>query len=190
MIETPSFSIEGGAIVPVTNVSARKKQEVSDILTWVECFTRYLSVVSNSFPARARDLLAYMALIIRMAKRYSGKCWSNYDRAFHLEATASNLRDWSQMKADLYSYHTSVDTSNKTVAPQRAQRREPRGNQHAEELCRSWNAGSCSSPRETCRFRHNCGKVGYGGPNRKINCTNNRDRSPTDRYRARRAPSK
>ena len=127
MIETPSFSIERGAIVPVTKVSARKKQEVSDILTWVECFTSYLAVVSNSFPARTRDLLAYMALVIRMAKRYSGRCWSNYDRAFHLEAAASNLRDWSQMKADLYSYHTSVDTSNKTVAPQRAQHREPRG---------------------------------------------------------------
>lgn len=106
--ESPSFTIEGCSIVPVTKVTARKKQEVSDILTWVECFASCVAVVSTSFPGRSRNLLAYMALIIRMAKRYSGMCWYNYDRAFRLEAAASNLRDWSQMKPDLYGYHTSI----------------------------------------------------------------------------------
>ena len=55
-------------------------------------------------PNRSRDLLSHMALIIRMAKRYNGNCWLNYDRAFLLEAAASNIRDWSQLKSDLYSY--------------------------------------------------------------------------------------
>ena len=46
-----------------------------------------------------------MALTIRMAKRYSSTCWFNYNRAFRLEATVSNLRDCNQIKSDLYSYH-------------------------------------------------------------------------------------
>ena len=111
--ESSSFTIEGGAIVPITKVSSKRKQEITDILTWVECFTSYVTVISTSFSSRSRDLLSYMALIIRMAKRYTGNCWLNYDRAFRLEAAASNLRDWSQLKPDLYSYHTSV---NSTVA--------------------------------------------------------------------------
>ena len=35
--ESSSFMIEGGAIVPITKVSSKRKQEISDILTWVEC---------------------------------------------------------------------------------------------------------------------------------------------------------
>ena len=73
--ESSSFAIEGGAIVPITRVASKRKQEVTDILTWVECFTSYITVLTTYIPNRSRDLLSYMALIIRMAKRYSGNCW-------------------------------------------------------------------------------------------------------------------
>ena len=83
--ESSSFTIEGGAIVPIPKVSSKRKREISDILTWVECFISYITVISASFPSRAHDLLSYMALIISMAKRYTGNCWLNYGRAFRLE---------------------------------------------------------------------------------------------------------
>ena len=193
--ESSSFTIEGGAIVPITKVSSKRKQEILDILTWVECFTSYITVISASFPSRARDLLSYMALIILMAKRYTGNCWLNYDRAFRLEAAASNLRDWSQLKPDLYSYHTSVSSSETYTrfAAQSSNRREPQGSQSASEICRSWNTGACISPREFCRFRHRCNRPGCGGPHRRINCRELRDRSPQrpqNEFRNRRARSK
>ena len=76
----------------------RKKNAVIDILTWVECFNSYTAVLTTYFPSRSRDLLAYMALIIRTAKRFRGKAWLDYDRAFRREAAATNLRDWSQAR--------------------------------------------------------------------------------------------
>ena len=78
--EVPSFIIEGRSIVPTTTTSSRKKNEIGDILTWVECFNSYIAVITASRPERARDLLAYMALIIRIAKQFPGRCWFNYDR--------------------------------------------------------------------------------------------------------------
>ena len=193
--ESSSFTIEGGAIVPITKVLSKRKQEISDILTWVECFTSYITVISASFPSRARDLLSYMALIIRMAKRYTGNCWLNYDRAFRLEAAASNLREWSQLKPDLYSYHTSVSSSETYTrfATQSSNRREPQGSQSASEICRSWNTGACITPREFCRFRHRCNRPGCGGSHRRINCRELRDRSPQrpqNELQSRRARSK
>ena len=193
--ESSSFTIEGGAIVPITKVSSKRKQEISDILTWVECFTSYITVMSTLFPSRARDLLSYMALIIRMAKRYTGNCWLNYDRAFRLEAAASNLSHWSQVKPDLYSYHTSVSSTETYTrfAAQSSNRREPQGSQSASEICRSWNTGACTSPRDFCRFRHRCNRSGCGGPHRRINCREVRDRSPQrpqNELRSRRARSK
>ena len=185
--ESSSFAIEGGAIVPITKVVGKRKQEVTDILTWVECFTSYVSVVTTYMPNRSRDLLSYMALVIRMAKRYRGSCWLNYDRAFRLEAAASNIRDWSQLKPDLYSYHTSISSADCTrVFSSSDNRCEPRGLQSATEICRSWNSGACISPRDTCRFRHCCSRPGCGGSHRKINCRGTRERSPRRQTDARR----
>ena len=185
--ESSSFTIEGGAIVPITRVASKRKQEVMDILTWVECFASYITVLTTYIPNRSRDLLSYMALIIHMAKRYIGNCWLNYDRAFRLEAAASNIRDWSQLKPDLYSYHTSISSVERNhVVSSSDNGHEPRGRQSATEICRSWNSGSCVSLRDTCRFRHCCNRPGCGGPHRRINCRGTRECSPRRQNDARR----
>ena len=79
--ESSSVKIAVGAIVPITKVLSKPKQEISDILTWGECFTSYITVMSTSFPSRVRDLLSYVALIIHMVKRNTANFWPNYDRA-------------------------------------------------------------------------------------------------------------
>ena len=74
-----------------------------------------------------------MALIMRLAKQFPGRCWYTYDRAYRLEAAASNSKNWSQINADLYHYHTSV-----AAKPMQAQATrygephgEPRGDPHS-----------------------------------------------------------
>ena len=42
------FTIEGGSFVPTTSPGARKKGEIGDILTWVECFNSYTVVPLSS----------------------------------------------------------------------------------------------------------------------------------------------
>ena len=145
---------------------------MSETLTWVECFNSYTAVLTTFFPSRSRDLLAYMALVIRTAKRFGGKAWLEYDRAFRREAAASSLRDWSLMRPDLYNYHTAL--ANRTVAisndadqsSQRSFREEPRGEASAKQFCISWNKGTCSSAYQFCRFRHNCSFPECNGPPR------------------------
>ena len=72
-----------------TSPGARKKGEVTNTLAWVECFNSYTAVIASFHPHRARDLLAYMALIIRLAKRFPGRCC-----AFRLEAAVSKAQDF------------------------------------------------------------------------------------------------
>ena len=67
--------------------------------------------------------------------------------------------------------------------PQAARFSKPRGDPHSMIFCKSWNTGACSSPRESCRFRHNCDRNGCGGAHRRIHCTElarMRGRSPGD----------
>ena len=167
----------------------------------MECFNSYTAVLTTFFPTRSRDLLAFMALIIRTAKRFGGMSWLSYDRAFRSEAAASDLRDWSLMKPDLYNYHTAAvhrptlhGTSPFSRHNPRGFRQEPRGEPSSQQLCISWNEGSCISPRERCRFRHSCSVPGCEEPHRRIDHqpppSNKRNRSPDWHLRSRQAFSK
>ena len=173
--DTTSFTIENSTIVPVSRSSAREHNSALDILSWVECFNSYISVIATHRPDRARDLLAYMALIIRTAKRFGGKAWFHYDRAFRREAEVNNVQDWSTMRTDLYNFHTSAAnrvpdaqfyTHRRATKP--LSRDEATGNPSNPQLCLSWNEGSCISPRATCRFRHACNISGCGQSHRRV----------------------
>ena len=50
-VDLPSFTIEGHSIVPTTTTASRKKNEVYDILTWVEHRRtgRRAAAISTSF---------------------------------------------------------------------------------------------------------------------------------------------
>ena len=109
--ETPVFTFVGSMVVLKPNLA--KKSAVIDILTWVECFNSYIAVLTTFYPPRSRDLLAYMALIVRTAKQFGGTAWLDYDRAFRREAATGNLRDWSVMRPDLYNYHTALISVNR-----------------------------------------------------------------------------
>ena len=192
--DTTSFTIENSTIVPVSRPSRERKTDL-DILSWVECFNSYISVIATYRPHRARDLLAYMALIIRTAKRFGGKAWFHYDRAFRREAEVNNVQDWSVMRTDLYNFHTSAATRAPDVHPyirhratRPVNRGEATGSPNSPQFCLSWNEGSCISPRATCRFRHACNIGGCGQSHRRINHHNaesrdKRRRSPERAHR-------
>ena len=80
-----------------------KLREVKDILTWVSCFTTYIAVVSQAHPHLVQQRLAYMALIVREARRNGGDGWRSYDIIFRQNAAVSSLVDWSQLDSALYS---------------------------------------------------------------------------------------
>jgi hypothetical protein len=90
-----------------------------DILLWVECFNSYVSVIITFRLHWAHNLLAYMALIIRTAKSFGGRAWSQYDRTFRCEVEVNNLQDWSVMRifhtAAIYRVPDAEPIGNQTV---------------------------------------------------------------------------
>ena len=110
-----------------------------------------------------------MTLVGRITKQFPERCWFNYDRAYRFEAATSNSKNWSQIHADLYHYHTSVAV--KPTQPQASQNRKPHGSQNSMIPRKSWNSGAYSSPHAFCRFCHKCDRNRCGGVHRRINCT-------------------
>ena len=129
-------------------------QLITDIVTWVQAFSIYSSIVCAHHPQRARDLWLYQLFIIRLAKQFHGLTWANYDKAFRRDASARNITDWSQMNVELFNFHSAASHVDFAGQPRRTST-EARGSP-SSQLCRSWNKGHCSCTLPLCRYRHAC----------------------------------
>ena len=57
-------------IMPGMEVTRATKKSMEDILTWVQCFTTYVAILSTKFPEAVPDLMTYMLSIIRAYQEY------------------------------------------------------------------------------------------------------------------------
>jgi hypothetical protein len=103
--DAPSFSLVADQLVIRP---AKRRQEITDTLTWMQAFSVYTLVLTTYWPARITDLLKYQLLIMRTAQQFAGSTWLSYDRAFRRQAAAYNQTDWSYMNTELYSFHVSA----------------------------------------------------------------------------------
>ena len=62
--------------------SHANRREVPDILSWLQCFGVYASVVPSHKPEKFRQLMAYQTHMIRVAQQCGGTGWQGYDTMF------------------------------------------------------------------------------------------------------------
>ena len=82
---------------------SRSRREISDLLSWVQCFGIYIAVVTSKQPERMRQLMAYQTLMVREARRCGGKGWLAYDSYFPQQAVGDDKADWSRINQSLYA---------------------------------------------------------------------------------------
>ena len=76
-------------IMPGMEVTRAAKKSIEDILTWVQCFTTVVAILSTKFPEAVPDLMAYMLSIIWAYQEYEHPKWCNYDEAFRDKAATT-----------------------------------------------------------------------------------------------------
>ena len=93
--ELPLFSASG---------LSRQRQEVPDLLSWVQCFGIYTAVVASRYPERIQKLLAYQTLMVREARQCGGKGWLSYDSYFRQQMVGEWRGDeWGRLNPYLFS---------------------------------------------------------------------------------------
>ena len=80
----------------------RKPRCVTDIITWIQCFGAYVSVLGPAYPAAIPELMAYMTLIVCCSQDYANLAWVRYDMAFRRQAAIAGNRKWSEVNGTLY----------------------------------------------------------------------------------------
>ena len=59
-----------------------KRQPVTFIIEWAQCFTQYIAIIIKAIPGRINDLLGYQHLILEAHLEYPGEGWAVYDCRF------------------------------------------------------------------------------------------------------------
>ena len=81
----------------------RRPRQVTDIFTWIHCYTSYVSVLASRYQGVVPQLMAYLVTITRVSQDFSGLAWVRYDAAFRRQAAITGNRKWSQINPSLYS---------------------------------------------------------------------------------------
>ena len=162
----------------------RPRREVPDVLSWLQCFRVFASVISSKHPKRTRELWAYQTTIVRETRRCGGNGWKAYDAMFRQWVASSPGTDWAKLNSAIYAvtflarstkgrmcHHCLEDhhgADECTLAP-RGQPRQPervaalnpstgshpqRAPPVRRQVCFSWNEGRCSFPY--CHYQHVC----------------------------------
>ena len=84
----------GRGVCGLECVAPPSDKQITSIEQWV---CSYTSVVAIRAPHRVRDLLAYMAMIVKAAHDFEGTPWLSYDAHFRCPATSVMVQAiWSQ----------------------------------------------------------------------------------------------
>lgn len=81
----------------------KKLPPVTNILTWVECYSAFVSVLSSAYPQYVPEFMAYMAIIIKCHKQFEGLSWYKYDRAYRRQAATLKSLQWSKTDSTLFN---------------------------------------------------------------------------------------
>ena len=94
----------------------RRLKEVPSFTAWTRAFCIYAGVVISAHPSKARDLLAYIALLSAGAEE--GDWWRSYDRRFRQQLP--NLESANFGKVDQTLYARSILSAGAQAVAQRA----------------------------------------------------------------------
>lgn len=86
----------------LTPAKSPEQREVGSLLTWVSSFATYIAVVAQAHPDRVADMLAYMRLIIREARKYGGNGWLTYDMVFQRNHEKKSV-PWNYIDPSLHT---------------------------------------------------------------------------------------
>ena len=153
------------------HTSKGRLRTVPDLLTWAQCFCQYAGVVVMAHPSKARDLWAYLAMMLSGAHRSGGDWWRAYDSRFRQQLPSLEKAEFGKLDQALYTRSILVARAGGGPAPPSQSLPEwqgPPGPKRKRSMaCFAWDDGrNCVST--PCRFTHVCFRC--GGDHRKGQC--------------------
>ena len=119
--------------------------KVTEIMSWIRCFTLYLAVMSSRRPELVAPMVAHLHTVIKLEQSMGGLGWLQYDWRARKELCAAGSTTWGkqdprQLLACLPHASTSLDPLSPLTTSSSLGIVSIRGSPNACEICRCLTA--------------------------------------------------
>ena len=74
------------------------------LLSWIECFNSYSSILLTKYPFLAKAVTAYATMMVKEARRFGFRGWLQYDQLFRQHAAKDpTSADWARLNSALHA---------------------------------------------------------------------------------------
>ena len=77
-------------VLPGFEVAQAKQKPITDIITWVHCYSRYTPAIATKFPDCTPGLMSHLLTILRAYTEVEDPAWWLYDIAYHEKLLTTN----------------------------------------------------------------------------------------------------
>ena len=88
-------TLQDPSALSTTSQPKCSRREIPYLMSWVQCFGKYIAVVASKYPDRVQQLLTYQTLIVCEARRYG---WLAYDTTYCQQVVRNQATDCSKLK--------------------------------------------------------------------------------------------
>ena len=165
----PRTSLDRGAqdteteklvVLPGFEVAQAKKRPITNIITWVQCFSKYTAAVAQKYPECTPGFMSHMLVVLKAFGEVEEPGWCLYDEAFREKMASMGLKQWPGVDVQVYQETCGGFPRKRTERPTEPRMagssgiKRPTGGPK-QTVCWQYNDGSCSYGRQ-CKFPHVC----------------------------------
>ena len=148
-------------VLPGFEVAQAKQKPITDIITWVHCYSRYTAAMATKFPDSTPGLMSHLLTVLRAYSEVEDPAWRLYDIAYREKMAAMGQTIWSGMDVQIYQ-EVCEGRPRRRAIPQ-GEARGATGATSTRRLtdarrpavCWQFNEGGCTFGR-ACKFPHVC----------------------------------
>ena len=100
-LQPEAWLFEDATDKSIASIFKKRKEPITDILVWVQCFNAMVAVLSEQYPQYIQHFLAYQSHIVRAYRKSQGLEWVAYDMAYRRKAAYTKNLNWAVIDLNL-----------------------------------------------------------------------------------------
>ncbi len=136
-------------VLPGFEVKQARKKPITNILTWVQCFSKYTAAMAQMYPEVTPGFMSHMLVVLKAYSEVEDPAWRLYDEAFREKMAATGARKWAGLDVQVYQEicggyprRRAEGQEHKGVGNSQGQKRPMEGKRPM--VCWMFNDGSCT----------------------------------------------
>ena len=89
-------------VLPGLEVAQSRWEPILSIITWVQCYGKYVAAVSQKFPEAVAGMVGHLLVVVKVYLEVEKPGWRLYDEVFREKMAATGVRLWKGVDVQVF----------------------------------------------------------------------------------------